>query len=194
MNFCSHCGAEVILRIPEDDNRERYVCISCDMIHYQNPNVVAGCIPVWEDKVLLCKRAIEPRYGLWTLPAGFMEMGETTEEAAIRETLEEANARVAVQNLYVIINLPHANQVYMMFRSELTDLDFDPGHESLEVTLFPEETIPWDSIAFATIKQTLRFYFADRPSGKFPLHVGDIVKSDSGFDFRLGPGTLPDLS
>ena len=135
MNFCSHCGETVILKIPEDDNRQRYVCLSCEMIHYQNPKVVTGCLPVWEDKILLCKRAIEPRYGLWTLPAGFMELGETTVEAAARETMEEANARVNIQGLYVVINLPQVDQVFMMFRSQLLDLDFSPGVESLAVEL-----------------------------------------------------------
>ena len=187
MNFCSHCGEAVILKIPEDDNRQRYVCLSCEMIHYQNPKVVTGCLPVWEDKILLCKRAIEPRYGLWTLPAGFMELGETTVEAAARETMEEANARVNIQGLYVVINLPQVDQVFMMFRSQLLDLDFSPGEESLAVELYTKQDIPWDSLAFGTIRQTLDFFFEDQQTGDYPLHVGDIVKHGDNYSFRPGP-------
>ncbi len=187
MNFCSHCGETVILKIPEDDNRQRYVCLSCEMIHYQNPKVVTGCLPVWEDKILLCKRAIKPRYGLWTLPAGFMELGETTVEAAARETMEEANARVNIQGLYVVINLPQVDQVFMMFRSQLLDLDFSPGVESLAVELYTKQDIPWDSLAFGTIRQTLDFFFEDQQTGDYPLHVGDIVKHGDNYSFRPGP-------
>lgn len=187
MKFCSNCGAEVVLNIPEGDNRERHICTSCELIHYQNPNVVTGCLATWEDKVLLCKRAIEPRYGLWTLPAGFMEMGETSTEAAIRETLEEANARVNVECLYVVLNLPQANQVYMIFRSTLKDLDFSPGAESLEVRLFEEQEIPWNKIAFGTIKHSLKFYFEDKAKGEYSLHVGDIIKARDSYQFHPGP-------
>lgn len=190
MNFCSHCGEAVILKIPEDDNRQRYVCISCEMIHYQNPRVVAGCLPVWEDKILLCRRAIDPRYGLWTLPAGFMELGETTMEAAARETLEEANARVNIQGLYVVINLPQVDQVFMMFRSQLLDLDFAPGVESLAVELYTKQDIPWNSLAFGTIRQTLDFFFEDRLTGDYPLHIGDIVKHGDNYSFRPGPAEI----
>lgn len=189
MKFCSICGEQVILKVPVDDTRERYVCISCETIHYQNPNVVAGCIPVWDEQVLLCRRSIEPRYGLWTLPAGFMEMGETSTEAALRETLEEANARVEIQELYVVINLPQVNQVYMMFRSRLLDLDFRPGTESLQTALFTQAEIPWDELAFRTIRYTLEFYFEDRLTGKYPLHFGDIMREDETYIFRPGPAT-----
>lgn len=187
MKYCSICGEQVILKVPVDDTRERYVCISCETIHYQNPNVVAGCIPVWGDQVLLCRRAIEPRYGLWTLPAGFMEMGETSTQAALRETLEEANARVEIQDLYVVINLPQVNQVYMMFRSKLLDLDFRPGVESLQTALFPEAQIPWDDLAFRTIRHTLEFYFEDRRKGTYPLHFGDILREENIYIYRDGP-------
>jgi ADP-ribose pyrophosphatase YjhB (NUDIX family) len=187
MKYCSHCGEKVSLRIPEDDNRMRHVCDSCEVIHYLNPKIVAGCIPVWEDKVLLCRRAIEPRHGYWTLPAGFMEMGETTAEAALRETLEEANARVEIQGLYALMNLPHVDQVYMMFRSNLLDLDFSPGIESLEVELFAEDEIPWDELAFTTIRHTLKFYFDDQLRGDYQLHIGDIVKKEEGFGFINSP-------
>ena len=188
MKFCSHCGADIIIKIPPNDDRERFVCSSCEIIHYQNPNVIAGCIPVWENRILLCKRAIEPRSGYWTLPAGFMELGETTIEAARRETMEEANARVEIQNLYTVINLPHANQVYMMFRARLKDLDFSPGAESTEVDLFEESDIPWDKLAFRTIEHTLDFYFTDAPCGHFPLRFGDLIKQEKNYTFRPGPG------
>ncbi len=141
--------------------------------------MVAGCVALWEDRVLLCRRAIEPRYGLWTLPAGFMENEETTNEAAARETLEEANARVEIEGLYTLFNLPHINQVYLMFRARLCDLDFGPGSESLEVALFHESEIPWDRIAFPAVRETLRLYFEDRAYGHYPLRVGDILK-DAG--------------
>lgn len=174
MKYCSHCGALVIHRVPDGDNRHRYVCDNCGAIHYQNPRMVVGTLPVWEDKVLLCRRAIEPRYGLWTLPAGFMENGETTTEGAIRETLEEAGARVRLDGLYTLINIPDINQVYLLYRAQLLDLDYAPGEESLEVGLFRETEIPWDLIAFRTVHKTLEHYFQDRLAGQFPLHVGDL--------------------
>ena len=187
MKYCSQCGSELSFIIPADDNRERHVCGDCDTIHYQNPKIVAGCIPSWEDKVLLCKRAIEPRHGYWTLPAGFMELGETTAEAAVRETMEEANANVELQDLYVLMNLPHVSQVYMMFRSQLVDLDFYPGSESLEVKLFEEKDIPWDELAFTTIRETLRFFFDDQKRQRFEFRAGDIVKKGEGLRFRESP-------
>ncbi|GIX28263.1 NUDIX hydrolase [Pelomicrobium sp. G1] len=174
MNFCSNCGARVEYRVPPGDTLPRHVCPACGAIHYQNPKIVVGCIPEWEDRVLLCRRAIEPRYGYWTLPAGFMENGETTFQAALRETMEEACARVELGPLYTVYNLPHVNQVYLMFRARLLDLDFRPGEESLEVKLFAEPEVPWNELAFRTIHATLRDYFADRGRGEFTLHVGTI--------------------
>lgn len=174
MNFCSQCGAPVQVLIPDGDNRPRHVCTRCGAIHYLNPKMVVGCVPEWEDKLLLCKRAIEPRYGFWTLPAGFMENGETTAEGAVRETLEEAGARVDVLELFTLINVPDINQVYLMYRARLRDLNFDPGEESLEVGLFLESQIPWEEIAFRTVRETLRHYFADREAGNFQLHVDSI--------------------
>jgi ADP-ribose pyrophosphatase YjhB (NUDIX family) len=150
------------------------VCDACDIIHYQNPKIVAGCLPVWDDKVLLCRRAIEPRYGLWTLPAGFMENDETTEEAAAREALEEANARLEILSLYTLISLPHVNQVYVMYRARLLDQGFSAGAESLEVRLFHEHEIPWERLAFRTIEQTLRHFFADRSRGRFGVYSSAI--------------------
>ncbi|MFA5081769.1 MAG: NUDIX hydrolase [Hydrogenophilaceae bacterium] len=174
MKYCSSCGAPVSHRIPSGDNRHRYVCDACGAIHYENPRMVVGCLPYWEDKVLLCRRAIEPRYGLWTLPAGFMENGETTAEGAVRETLEEAGARVEIDDLYTLINVPDIDQVYLLFRARLLDLDFAPGEESLEVALFDEAHIPWDLLAFRTVHKTLEHYFEDHRSGRFPLHFGDL--------------------
>ena len=168
MNFCSHCGAATLeLRIPDGDTLPRFVCATCGTIHYENPKIVVGCLPVWDERVLLCKRAIEPRHGLWTLPAGFLENGETLEAGALRETLEEADARVELGDLYTVISLPQINQVYMMFRARLLDLDFGPGTESLEVELFDEDEIPWEQLAFRTIARTLRNFFLDRRLGAF---------------------------
>jgi ADP-ribose pyrophosphatase YjhB (NUDIX family) len=174
MKFCSQCGKPVTQRTPEGDNRPRHICDHCETIHYHNPKIVAGCLPVWQDKVLLCKRAIEPRYGLWTLPAGFMENNETLEQAAERESREEANTNLSIENLYTVISLPHINQVYMVFRAQLNDLNFSPGTESLEVALFDEAHIPWDQLAFGTIQMTLRLFFEDRQQGTFPLHTCSI--------------------
>lgn len=169
MKFCSQCGGAVSQSIPKGDNRLRHVCGQCATIHYENPRIVAGCLPVWRDQVLLCRRAIEPRRGFWTLPAGFMENGETVEQAAARETQEEACARVQALSLYTLFDLPHINQVYMLFRAELVDLDFAAGEESLEVRLFAEHEIPWGELAFPTIGRTLEYYFADRLHHDYPV-------------------------
>jgi len=176
MKFCSQCGHPVSLQIPKGDNRHRYVCThkACATIHYQNPNIITGCLPTYGDKVLLCKRAIEPQYGLWTLPAGFMENGETTEEGAIRESWEEANAKLTIESLYTIYNLAHINQVYFIYKAELNDLSFRAGEESLDVALFSEENIPWEQLAFTVVKKTLRYYFNDKRKDNFPLHHEDI--------------------
>ena len=177
IRFCSACGSERIEhRIPEGDNLPRFVCAACNAIHYQNPKVVVGCLPEWEDEVLLCRRAIEPRHGLWTLPAGFLENGETVIAGAIRETLEEAGARVVVGDLYTMISLPQISQIYVMFRAELADLDFGPGPESLEVRLFREDEVPWEELAFRTIGRTLRNYFLDRKLGAFPTRVSVLER------------------
>lgn len=186
MKFCSACGsAGLAFRVPEGDTLPRYVCGDCGAIHYQNPRIVVGCLPEWGDQVLLCRRAIEPRHGLWTLPAGFLENGETLTAGAARETLEEASARVELGDLYTLISLPQINQVYMMFRARLADLDFGPGPESLEVRLFDENDVPWERIAFRTIGRTLRNYFLDRRLGAFGLHVSSLERR---------PPTPPDLT
>jgi ADP-ribose pyrophosphatase YjhB (NUDIX family) len=174
MNFCSQCGARVSLKIPAGDSLPRFVCEACDTIHYQNPKMVVGCIPEWEDRILLCRRAIEPRRGYWTVPAGFMENGETTMQGAARETLEEAQARVELLHLYAMYNIPHISQVYLLFRARLLDLDFGAGEESLEVRLFGEHDIPWPEIAFATVRNTLSHYFEDRQRGTYGMHIGTI--------------------
>jgi ADP-ribose pyrophosphatase YjhB (NUDIX family) len=176
MKYCSLCGSELRVGIPAGDNRPRHICDQCSTIHYHNPKVVAGCIAHWEDKILMCRRAIEPRYGLWTVPAGFMENGETTYQGAMRETLEEANARVAIDDLYVTVNLPHINQVYMLFRGRLLDLDFSAGDESLEVRLMGERDIPWEQMAFPTVTEALKLYFADTVQGSFRVRMLDIVR------------------
>jgi len=174
MKFCSNCGAPVQLRVPAGDTLPRHVCDACHTIHYQNPRMVVGCIPEWEDRILLCRRAIEPRHGLWTVPAGYMENGETTFQGALRETLEEANARVEIGPLYALYNIPHINQVYILFRGRLLDLDVSPGAETLEVRLFAENEIPWDGIAFASVRNTLTHYYQDRRDGEFQFHFGTI--------------------
>lgn len=176
MKFCSNCGEGVSLLVPEGDNRPRHVCGSCSTIHYQNPRIITGTLPVHGSKVLLCKRAIEPRYGLWTLPAGFMENGETTEQGASRETWEEARANIELSGLYTLFNLPQINQVYFFYRGQLTDLAFGPGPESLEVELFEEHQIPWNELAFPVVTRTLQHYFSDRKSGHYPVRSEDIVR------------------
>jgi ADP-ribose pyrophosphatase YjhB (NUDIX family) len=180
MKFCSSCGAEVNLTIPSGDNRLRHVCINpdCATIHYQNPRIITGCLPTYEDKVLLCKRAIEPRHGLWTLPAGFMENGETTEQGAERESKEEANANLAIEQLYTLFDLPHINQVYFFYKATLTDMNFGPGDESLEVELFKESDIPWNELAFPVVEKTLNFYFADYKEKQFPFRSHVIQPSE----------------
>ena len=185
MKFCSECASPVSLSIPAGDNRPRYVCSSCATIHYQNPKMVLGSIPVWERdgelQVLLCKRAIEPRYGYWTLPAGFMENNETTGEAAMRETQEEAGANIKLGNLFTLLNVARVHQVHMFYLAELLDLDFAPGEESLEVQLFTEKEIPWDDLAFPTIRTTLELFFADRvkirEGGSYGFHTQDITRA-----------------
>jgi len=176
MNFCPLCASPLVERIPRGDDRSRHVCDACGTVHYSNPKIVAGCVPVWEDKVLLCRRAISPRHGLWTLPAGFMENGETTQAAAQRETLEEACARVQVGDLYCYLNIPRISQVYVIFLARLLDLEFAPGAESLEVELFEEGRIPWDEIAFPAIEVTLRHFFEDRRQGSFATRVLDVAR------------------
>lgn len=174
MKFCTSCGNSVELRIPEGDDRERHVCTSCELIHYINPRVIVGCLPVYENRVLLCRRAIEPRKNFWTLPAGFMENRETTVQGAARETWEEARARVDQLELYRIFDIPYISQVYMFYRCNLVDGEFGVGPESLETDLFDEASIPWDEIAFPVVKKTLQSYFSDRVKNVYPVEVSAI--------------------
>lgn len=179
MRFCKQCGEGIKLTVPDGDNRPRHVCSVCGYIHYENPKMVVGCIPEWEDKILLCRRAIEPRYGLWTLPAGFMENAETAAEAAARETVEEAGANVEIINLFAMFSLPHIDQVYLIYRARMPDASFAPGLESLDVSLYEEKDIPWDVLAFPVVNETLKLYFSDRAAGEFKVHSGDIIKESS---------------
>lgn len=176
MNFCSNCGQQLTYHRPPGDDRSRFCCKSCGEIHYQNPKVIVGCIPEMEDKILFCRRAIEPCYGKWTLPAGYLENGETVSDGARRETLEEACARVEIMAPYALYNICYVNQIYLMFRGRLMDESFRPGEESLEVELFSEDEIPWDDIAFRVIEDTLVQYFKDRKNGVYPFHIGNILK------------------
>ncbi|TXF90435.1 NUDIX hydrolase [Neolewinella aurantiaca] len=173
MNFCSNCGSNTIgLIVPQGDNRERYVCGNCGIIHYQNPNIVAGCLPVWEDKVLLCRRAIEPRLGFWNVPSGYLENGESVEDGAKREVWEEAAAKVELDYLITLYNLPKINQIYLQFVGELVGGAFGVGEESSECALFTEKAIPWEEMAFTSSTFTLRRYFENRRLGKKILHRG----------------------
>lgn len=172
---CSNCGTRVERVVPPGDGRERAVCPACGGIHYENPKVVVGCIPVYGEQVLLCKRAIEPRYGYWTLPAGFMENGETTAQGAERETLEEAGASVVDLKPFALLDVPHVHQVHMFYLARMEQPTFSSGEESLETRLYTEAEIPWKDLAFRTVIETLKLFFADRRSGSFGFHAVPIV-------------------
>jgi ADP-ribose pyrophosphatase YjhB (NUDIX family) len=174
MNFCSRCGAGLTQRTPAGDDRPRFVCDQCQAIHYQNPRMVVGTIPEWEKRILLCRRAIAPRAGRWTLPAGYLENGETMVDGARRETREEAGARLEELTPFALFDLPFINQVYLMFRGFLATTAHHPGVESLEARLFSEADIPWDDLAFVVVRETLKRYFSDRDAGRFRLHTGTI--------------------
>ncbi|XHS78344.1 NUDIX hydrolase [Burkholderiaceae bacterium UC74_6] len=178
--FCPSCGSPCEYQVPPDDNRERATCTACAEIHYENPINVVGTLPIWgegaEAKVLLCKRAIEPRYGLWTLPAGFLELGESVAEGAARETAEEAGARIELQELFSLINVPSVGQVHLFHRARLLSPEFDPGPETLEAKLFAEAEVPWDQVAFRTVRLTLERFFEDRRLGRpHALYSADII-------------------
>jgi len=158
VKFCPTCAEPIVLMVPPDDDRERFVCTACDTIHYQNPRIIVGCLVTYQDAIMLCRRAIEPRSGLWTLPAGFMENGETAEEGALRETWEEARARPELKHLHTVYSIPHINQVYLLYRAELQAPEFAPGPESLEVELFSVNALPWDTLAFHSVEFALRRY------------------------------------
>ncbi|MCU0814092.1 MAG: NUDIX hydrolase [Burkholderiaceae bacterium] len=171
IRHCRACGTTVRHLVPADDNRERAVCPACGTVHYENPLNVVGTVPVWgDDQVLLCRRNIEPRRGLWTLPAGFLELGETTAEGALRETIEEAGAQIELGPLFTVLNVTMAGQLHLFYLATLLDTRFDPGPETIEVQLFREHEVPWDEIAFRTVRTTLRHYFADRQRGRWGHH------------------------
>ncbi|MBK7059580.1 MAG: NUDIX hydrolase [Rubrivivax sp.] len=175
IKHCRVCGVAVQYVIPADDNRERAVCSACGEIHYENPINVVGTVPVWQDQVLLCRRNIEPRRGLWTLPAGFLELGESTADGARRETDEEAGAHIELENLFSLFNVVRAGQLHLFYLARMLDTGLAPGPETIEAQLFREHEIPWDEIAFRTVRQTLEHFFADRKSGRFGFHIGDIA-------------------
>ena len=174
IKHCKACGSPVQYVTPADDNRDRATCTVCAAVHYENPLNVVGTLPIWNDKVLLCRRNIEPRYGFWTLPAGFMELGETTEQGALRETEEEAGARVELQGLFTLLNVVRVGQLHLFYRARLLDTDFVPGPETIEAQLFAESEIPWDDLAFRTVRETLKCFFEDRRQGRYELHCTDI--------------------
>jgi len=175
IRHCKACGAAAEYTVPADDNRERAVCTACATVHYENPLNVVGTLPVWQEQVLLCRRNIEPRKGYWTLPAGFMELGETAAEGALRETVEEAGAHVEMQGLFTLLNVVRAGQVHFFYRARLLDTDFDPGPETIEARLFSEAEVPWADLAFRTVHETLLRFFEDRRRGQFGLHFADIA-------------------
>ena len=175
IKHCRVCGAAVSYRVPADDNRDRAICNVCGEIHYENPINVVGTVPFWDDQVLLCRRNIEPRRGLWTLPAGFLEMGESTSAGACRETDEEAGARIELGALFTVLNVVRAGQLHLFYLARLLDTRFEPGPETIEAQLFREHEIPWDEIAFRTVRMTLQHYFADRRSGAYGVHAGDVA-------------------
>ena len=176
MNYCPNCSAKVSLKIPEGDNRERYVCDSCNTIHYSNPNVVVGTLPAFEDKILLCKRAIEPRVGLWTVPAGFLENGESLLQGAWRETKEETQAEVDMKDILTIFNIPQINQIYVIYRADIEDNSFGPTSESLDVQLFSYDEVPWEELAFPFVPKTINHYYECLKTKKFNLHTEDIIR------------------
>jgi ADP-ribose pyrophosphatase YjhB (NUDIX family) len=174
IQHCRVCGAKAEYRVPEGDNRERATCTACGEIHYENPLNVVGTVPVWGDQVLLCRRNIEPRYGMWTLPAGFMELGENTADGALRETIEEAGAKVEMQGLFSVLNVVRVGQVHFFYRARMLDASLDPGPETIEARLFREDEIPWDELAFRTVRQTLELFFEDRRRGHFGVHEATV--------------------
>lgn len=175
IRHCRVCGARVEYRVPAGDNRERAVCTACGEIHYENPINVVGTVPVWGEQVLLCRRNIEPRLGLWTLPAGFLEIGESTAAGALRETDEEAGAHVELGALFTVLNVVRVAQVHFFYLARMLDTQLAPGPETIEARLFREDDLPWDRIAFRTVRQTLEHFFADRSRGHFEIHAGDIA-------------------
>ena len=176
IKHCKNCGSAVVYRLPDDgDTKSRAICTTCQTVHYENPLMVVGTVPYWGDRVLLCKRNIEPRWGKWTLPAGFMELNETVAQGAARETVEEAGAEFDMEGFFSLVNVPRVGQVHLFYLAKLLSDQFDPGHETMETGLFTEDEIPWDELAFKTVAETLKRYFADRRAGVFAIHAIDLV-------------------
>ncbi len=180
MKFCPECGQPVALKVPEGDHLPRHVCPACSTVHYQNPKIVVGCVPEHDGRILLCRRAIEPRHGYWTIPAGFMENDETLQQGALRETWEEACARVEIGSPLAIVHVLHARQVHVMFRAHLPEPEFAAGPESLEVVLATPEQIPWNEIAFPSVRFALERYLEDRLAGRDTLHFSAIDRRLAG--------------
>lgn len=176
MSFCSECGQGMVREVPTGDDRQRLVCKHCGHIHYINPKLIVGCIPRWRDRILLCRRAIEPRQGLWTLPAGFMELEETSGDGAARETWEEARAEVDIGPLFSVINVPHISQVYLIYLATMRSEAHAPGPESTDTRLVTPQQIPWSDLAFPTIRRALEFYIEDLDAGRFRTHTDTIHK------------------
>jgi ADP-ribose pyrophosphatase YjhB (NUDIX family) len=179
IKHCRVCGSITQYRVPPGDNRERAICTACNEIHYENPINVVGTVPVWGDQVLLCRRNIEPRYGLWTLPAGFLELGESLADGALRETVEEAGAHIELQELLTVLNVVRVGQVHFFYRARMLDMHLDPGPETIEARLFREDEVPWDELAFRTVRLTLEHFFVQRrlpnaDAQAFELHCGDV--------------------
>ncbi len=179
IKFCTACGSSTLQKVPPEDDHVRAVCSGCGLVHYNNPKIVVGCIPEWEGKILLCKRNIEPRIGKWTLPAGYLENGESVQAGAVRETREEAMAEVKIINPYRLFNITFVDQIYFMFRAAMASDQFGPTSESSHVRLFDEKEIPWDQIAFEVIRQTLEHYFKDRKNGRYPFRIFDLHHAGS---------------
>lgn len=175
IKHCKNCGSPVVYRLPDDgDAKERAICPACNTVHYENPLNVVGTVAVFDDKVLLCKRNIEPRWGKWTLPAGFLELGETTAQGAARETDEEAGASFTMEGLFTVISVARVGQVHLFYRAKLLNATFNPGFETLEARLYAEKDIPWNEIAFRTVKETLELFFSDRRKGHYQVHNLEI--------------------
>lgn len=170
IRYCNQCGSDVFFAIPVGDSLPRHICNTCGHIHYENPRLVVGCVAEFEGRILLCKRAIEPRLGFWTLPAGFMENGETTAQAASRETLEEAGARILIDAPFAMVSIAHINQVHLFYRGRLASPEYSAGEESLEVKLFLAEDIPWSDLSFRSVALCLEQYLVDRSSGQYSFH------------------------
>jgi ADP-ribose pyrophosphatase YjhB (NUDIX family) len=170
IQYCNHCGERVVFAVPAGDSLPRHVCLACQHIQYQNPRLILGCVVEFDQQILLCRRAIEPRYGFWTLPAGFMENGETTRQGSMRETLEEAGANAVIDAPFAMVSIAHINQVHLYYRAHLNSAEFSAGEESLEVAFFSEEEIPWDELAFTSVKFCLERYFEDRTKHQFGFH------------------------